>query len=204
MGDDDLPAPRRGPATLISRRSIMFAGGMLPLLLASCATVVNRNTPLPEDGTIDLMTLLEARPDTKLFVAALKRSGLVDRIKPGSGPATLFIPPDVVLEALPPERRAVLTDAAAEPAALRAAIGSMIASGQLRLESIAVRNGAINTWTQNNQLRVTGAPSPTAKVQRATLANGRTTVTGPQVGFAKPDILASNGVIHIMDGALLP
>jgi uncharacterized surface protein with fasciclin (FAS1) repeats len=182
----------------------MLAGGMLPLLLAGCETIVAPNKPLPEDGTIDLMTLLSARTDTKLFTAALKRSGLVERISIANGPATVFAPTDAAIEALPPARRAVLTDSSADQAAVRAAVGGLVASGQLRLESIAVRSGLINTWTAGEQLRVTGAPAPTAKVQRAVLANGRSTTIGPQIGFVKPDILASNGVIHVMDGALVP
>jgi uncharacterized surface protein with fasciclin (FAS1) repeats len=182
----------------------MLAGGMLPLLLAGCATVIAPSKPLPEDGTIDLMTLLSARPDTKLFTDALKRSGLVERISIANGPATVFAPSDAAIEALPAARRAVLTDNAADKTALRAAVGGLVASGQLRLESIAVRNGLVNTWTTGQQLRVTGAPAATAKVQRAVLAEGRSTASGPQVGFTRADILASNGVIHVLDGALVP
>jgi uncharacterized surface protein with fasciclin (FAS1) repeats len=182
----------------------MLAGGMLPLLLAGCASVVAPGRPLPEDGTIDLMTLLSARPDAKLFTAALKRSGLAERIAIANGPATVFVPTDAAIEALPPARRAVLTDSSAEQAAVRTAVGSLVASGQLRLESIAVRQGLINTWTPGQQLRITPGPAATAKVQRAVLANGRTSTTGPQVGFVRADILASNGVIHMLDGALLP
>jgi uncharacterized surface protein with fasciclin (FAS1) repeats len=181
----------------------MLAGGMLPLLLAGCQSIVAPNKPLPEDGTIDLMTLLSARPDTKIFTAALKRSGLVERITIANGPATVFVPTDAAIEALPAAQRAIFTDSSADQAALRAAVGGMIASGQLRLESIAVRNGLLNTWTAGQQLRVTGAPAPTAKVQRAVLANGRSTTSGSQIGFVRPDILASNGVIHVMDGALV-
>lgn len=183
----------------------MIAGGMLPLLLAGCASIIPAaNKPLPEDGTIDLMTLLNGLPNAKLFTAAFKRSGLSERVGAANGPVTLFVPTDDVLEALPPAQRAILTDTATEQAPLRAAVGGLVASGQLRLESIAVRQGHINTWTTNQQLRVTGAPAPTARIQRAVLANGRTTVSGPQVGFARADILASNGVIHLLNGALLP
>jgi uncharacterized surface protein with fasciclin (FAS1) repeats len=183
----------------------MLAGGMLPLLLAGCEAIkAPSNRPLPEDGTIDLMTLLNGLPNAKLFTAAFKRSGLSERVGVANGPVTLFVPTDEVLEALPPARRAILTDTATDREPLRAAVGGLSASGQLRLESIAVRQGHVNTWTTGQQLRITGAPSPTAKVQRAVLANGRTTVSGPQVGFVRADILASNGVIHLLDGALLP
>jgi len=184
---------------------MMLAGGALPLLLAACDTIVPRTSgPLPEDGTIDVMSLLSARPDTKIFTDALKRSGLAERITLANGPATLFVPNDTTIEALPPASRAILTDPKADQAKLREVVGSLIASGQLRLESIAVRNGQINTWAPGHQLRVTGAPAPTAKIQRAVLANGRSTVTGAVAGFARADILGNNGVIHILDTALLP
>ncbi|MBO1074346.1 fasciclin domain-containing protein [Roseomonas marmotae] len=189
---------------MISRRTIMLAGGMLPLLLAACQNLQSPGRPLPEDGTIDLMTLLSARPDTKIFTAALKRSGLDSRITPANGPATVFAPTDAAIQALPADRRSVLTDSSTDQAVLRAAVGGLVASGQLRLESIVMRNGLINTWTAGQQLRVTGAPAPTAKVQRAVLVNGRSSNVGPQVGFVRTDILASNGVIQVLDGALLP
>jgi uncharacterized surface protein with fasciclin (FAS1) repeats len=182
----------------------MLAGAALPLLLAGCETVLAPSRPLPEDGTIDILSLLNARPDTKIFADALKRSGLAERINIANGPATLFVPNDTTIDALPPASRALLTDPKTDRAKLQEAVGSLIASGQLRLESIAVRNGQINTWAAGHQLRVTGAPAPTAKIQRAVLANGRTTATGPVAGFARADILGSNGVIHILDTALLP
>ncbi len=191
-----VPSPRL-PSQGLSRRDALRFGAILPAALAAaCTTPPTPRGPLPEDGTIDALTLLGDRPGTGLFIAAMKRAGMDTQIDGRNGIFTLFVPTDAAIEALPPAQKAILTGT--DVPRLQAALKAMIARNSLTLDGIAARSGPINTLA-GTQLRVTGRAAAQATVQRVA-ANG--TTMGPAVTFARADVRASNAVIHIVNGVL--
>jgi uncharacterized surface protein with fasciclin (FAS1) repeats len=119
------------------------------------------------------------------LAAALQAAGLVDALK-GEGPFTVFAPTDAAFAALPegtvenllkPENKDTLV----------AVLTYHVVSGKIMSSDI------------------TGAVSP-ATLQGATIdvvpAGGGVTVNGANVVAA--DVVASNGVIHVIDAVILP
>jgi hypothetical protein len=183
---------------VISRRHLLSAGaagGLLLPLLAGCAA---QRQPLTPDGRYPIMDLLEDSGQHARLVAALNRSGVAETLK-GPGPFTIFAPTDAALarvpqfEQMPPERQA-------------AALRSIVARGRLRRGDIAARDGVI-LMIDGSRVRV--APGA-AQVFRFASADGRPVAQGsgapgigPMATISRPDLLASNGVIHVVDMVLL-
>ena len=184
----------------ISRRLALGAGGLA--LLAACQTPPR---PQPEDGSIDLMTLLRDKPEHRRFVNALTLSGEASRIGRQNGAVTLFVPTNEALNGLPPDLLALLDNPPANPtpeqrARAAALVRANAAFGLLRLADIEPRRGQVVTWDRGRvQVRQTGPRTATVVREGAPAQSGR-----PPVAITRADVLASDGVLHVTSAPIMP
>lgn len=121
----------------------------------------------------------------KTLAAALSAAGLVETLK-GEGPFTVFAPTDAAFAALPPGT----VDALLEPAnrdQLVAILTYHVVPGRVPSERVVAMTQA--TTVQGDTVAIS-VDDGTVKVDRATVV--------------KADVMASNGVIHVIDAVLMP
>ena len=117
----------------------------------------------------------------KTLATALQAAGLVDTLK-GKGPFTVFAPTDAAFAKVP---KATLDALLADKAKLTAVLTYHVVSGKVMAAD--VKSGTVKT-IQGQDLNL------------GTM--GGVTVNGATVTAA--DIVADNGVIHVIDTVLLP
>jgi uncharacterized surface protein with fasciclin (FAS1) repeats len=115
------------------------------------------------------------------LATALKAAGLVDTLK-GPGPFTVFAPTDEAFAKIP---KAQLDALLADKAKLTAVLTYHVVPGAVK--SGDIKPGKLKT-VQGGELTVT--------------TGGGVAVDGAKVSGA--DIMASNGVIHVIDSVVLP
>src|SRR3954463_4703397 len=133
----------------------------------------------------DIVDTAVAAGSFKTLAAALKAAGLVDTLK-GEGPFTGFAPTDEAFAKLPagtgenllkPENKAKLTAILT----YHVVPGNVMAADVMKLKTAkTVQGGSVKIAAANGKVMIDKA-----------------TVT-------KPDIAASNGVIHVIDTVLMP
>ena len=127
---------------------------------------------------------IEAGSFTTL-VAAVKAAGLAETLQ-GTGPFTVFAPTDAAFAKLP----AGTVDALlADKEKLTSILTYHVVSGKVLAGDIVKTNGATPTTVNGLPLDIV-------------VRDGKVFVNGAQVVTA--DIVASNGVIHVIDSVLLP
>ncbi len=183
---------------MISRRHLLSAGGAAGLLLPLLAGCAAQRQPLTTDGRYPIMDLLEDSGQHTRLVAALNRSGVAEMLQ-GPGPYTIFAPTDAALAAVP-------QFAQTTPEQQAAALRGLIAYYRLSRADIAARDGVIR-MIDGSRVRV--APGG-AQVFRFASADGRPMPQGsgaqgigPMATISRPDLRASNGMIHFVDTVLL-
>jgi len=119
------------------------------------------------------------------LVAAVKAAGLVETLS-GPGPFTVFAPTDAAFAKLPEGTVAALI---ADKGALTAILTYHVLSGRVVASDIIRSNGAMPTTVNGEKLDIE-------------VRNGKVFVNQAQVTTA--DVAASNGVIHVIDGVLMP
>jgi uncharacterized surface protein with fasciclin (FAS1) repeats len=119
------------------------------------------------------------------LVAAVKAAGLVETLS-GTGPFTVFAPTDAAFAKLP---AGTVEGLLADKAKLTSILTFHVVAGKVMAADIVKANGATPTT-------VNGAPLDIV------VRDGKVYVNGTQVITA--DIVASNGVIHVIDAVLLP
>ena len=117
----------------------------------------------------------------KTLATALQAAGLVDTLK-GPGPFTVFAPTDEAFAKIP---KAQLDALLADKAKLTAVLTYHVVPGTVMSKD--VKSGKVKT-VQGGELTVT--------------TSGGVAVDGANVTAA--DIVASNGVIHVIDSVLMP
>ena len=135
--------------------------------------------------------------DHTTLVAAVKAAGLVDTLK-GAGPFTVFAPTNAAFDALPagtvdtllkPENKATLTAVLTYhvvPGRLTAAdIAAQAKANGGKAVLTTVQGAKLTVWQKDGAFYITDAKGGVAKI-------------GPAY------VMQSNGVIHVVDGVLLP
>jgi uncharacterized surface protein with fasciclin (FAS1) repeats len=136
-------------------------------------------------ATKDIVDTAVAAGSFKTLAAALTAAGLVDTLK-GDGPFTVFAPTDEAFAKLPagtvesllkPENKAKLVDI----------LTYHVVSGDVRAEAA---------------VKLTSAKALNGKTLKLEVKDGVLHLNESKVTAA--DVVASNGVIHVIDAVLLP
>lgn len=139
-------------------------------------------TPTPDSMTVERVLRTDDRFST--LVAGLDSTGL-DSILTGSGPYTLFAPPDSAFSALPAGTVPLLMTE--EVSRLRAVLAHHVVEG--RVEMTALSDSAVFPTLNGDSLRLYAGDSSRA-VEGATVVDG--------------DVEVANGLIHVVDRVLRP
>lgn len=160
---------------------------MRRVVLAASAAVMLSATPAiaGESSSKDIVDTAVAAGEFKTLATALKAAGLVDTLK-GKGPFTVFAPTDAAFAKLPagtvenllkPENKDKLTSILTYhvvPGAAKAAEVTTMSTAE------TVNGKSVAIRTQSGKVMVDGA------------------------NVVKADIVASNGVIHVIDSVIMP
>ena len=129
----------------------------------------------------DIVDTAVAAGDFKTLTAALQQAGLVDALK-GKGPFTVFAPTDAAFAKVPKKDLDALL---ADKSKLAAVLTYHVVPGNVMAKD--VQAGKVKT-VQGSDLTVS--------------TSGGVKVDGANV--TKADIVADNGVIHVIDSVVLP
>ncbi len=148
-------------------------------------TVTTQETTPPVEVAKDIVDIAAGSADHSTLVAAVKAAGLVETLK-GAGPFTVFAPTNAAFNALPagtvdnllkPENKADLTNV----------LTYHVVAGTLKAADLT--NGQKLKTVQGTDLTVS-------------IKDGKVMINGANVTAAA--LMASNGVIHVLDAVLLP
>lgn len=151
----------------------------LVFLIASPALVA---TPPAPNAKADIVDTAVAAGSFKTLVAALNAAGLTETLK-GKGPFTVFAPTDAAFAKLPEGTvEALLKDIPKLTAILTYHVvpGQVTAKEVVKLSSVRTVQGQPLTLSTSSGVKVDGA------------------------SVVKADVMASNGVIHVIDTVVLP
>ena len=164
---------------LASTLTAVVVAAVAPAVLAQGM----QNTASHSTATrVDIVDTAVGAGQFNTLAKALAAAGLVDTLK-GPGPFTVFAPTDAAFAKIPADKlNALLADKAALTKVLTYHVvpGKVVASD--------VRTGQVKT-VEGQSLNVT-ASSGGVKVNNANVI--------------KTDVMASNGVIHVIDSVVLP
>jgi uncharacterized surface protein with fasciclin (FAS1) repeats len=136
-----------------------------------------------------IVDIAASNPDFSTLVTAVKAAGLAGTLS-GPGPFTVFAPTDAAFEKLPPGTLDTLLQPANKEQLSNVLTYHVVPATVMAAD---VEPGPVTT--------VNGATfTVSADAGKVALTDAR----GGAVNVVKTDIVASNGVIHVIDGVLLP
>ena len=130
----------------------------------------------------DIVDTAKSAGSFNTLVKAVQAAGLVDTLK-GPGPFTVFAPTDEAFAKVPKEKLDALLK---DKAALTKVLTYHVVPG--KVVAASVKPGAVKT-VQGSSLNVA-------------VAGGAVTVDNAKV--VKTDVMADNGVIHVIDTVVMP
>lgn len=152
---------------------------------SSDTTAKSKSSTTMSTKSETIVDIAAGNADFSTLVGALKSAGLVDTLS-GKGPFTVFAPTNEAFAKLPAGTLASLT-----PEQLKSILTYHVVAGEVLAKD--VKPGKVKT--------VNGTEF-TINVN-----NGKVTITdakGNTVNVVKTDITGDNGVIHVIDGVLMP
>jgi len=157
----------------------------MQLMKAAAAGLAALVLIMPVAKAADIVDTAVKAGDFKTLVAAVKAAGLADTLK-GKGPFTVFAPTDEAFTKLPLGTVADLLKPA-NKAKLVAILTYHVVPGRVTAEDVAGKTVSAKT--------VEGQPLKIDAMNGVMVDNAR---------VIKPDVMASNGVIHVIDSVLIP
>jgi uncharacterized surface protein with fasciclin (FAS1) repeats len=137
--------------------------------------------PVPSNDIVDTVV---ATGRFMTLARALQAAGLVETLK-GPGPFTVFAPNDQAFAKLPPGKLDALLK---DPEGLKKILLRHVVSGTITSKDIAAQKSVKTEAGANISVHVT---------ESGAIVVGRAKVI-------QPDVLASNGVVHVIDAVLIP
>jgi uncharacterized surface protein with fasciclin (FAS1) repeats len=163
----------------------------IPSLAAALAAALIAVAPLPAAAqsakapapTTDIVQTAVAAGSFTTLARLLETAGLVQTLK-GPGPFTVFAPTDAAFAKLP-----------------KATVDALVAD-TARLKQVLTYHVVPGRVTASQVSRLTSAKTVNGQSVRIRAMNGKVMVDDATV--AKADVMATNGVIHVIDSVILP
>jgi uncharacterized surface protein with fasciclin (FAS1) repeats len=152
--------------------------------MAPAQSMAASEAPMASTGLKDIVDTATAAGSFKTLLTAATTAGLVDTLK-GLGPFTVFAPTDDAFKKLP---AGTLDGLLKDPEALKKILLYHVVSGKV---------------TSDQVVKLTSADTIAGPAIKITVKDG-SVYLNDTVKVVTTDIEASNGVIHVIDGVLLP
>jgi uncharacterized surface protein with fasciclin (FAS1) repeats len=153
-------------------------------------TSMSDTTTMADEG--DIVDTAVAAGSFSTVVTAVQAAGLEETLR-GEGPFTVFAPIDDAFAALP---AGTLDQLLADPSGDLAGILTYhVVEGEVMAEDVAGLDGQEVTTVNGATFTVNVGDDGSVTL---------TDAAGNEVGVVQTDVDASNGVIHVIDGVLLP
>jgi uncharacterized surface protein with fasciclin (FAS1) repeats len=157
--------------------------GIASLALAAAGPATAGARPARAAGTKNIVQTAVAAGQFTTLTALLKKAGLAKTLA-GKGRFTVFAPTDAAFGKVP---KATLKALGSDPAKLRSVLLYHVVKGRLRAARVVKHRSLKTLEGQRVRVRVRG---------------GKVFVNRARV--VTPDVLASNGVIHVINRVLIP
>ena len=164
---------------MIARRALIAAA--LAGILSACANMSQADKSAPAAKS-DIVDTAVAAGSFKTLVTAVQAAGLVDTLK-SPGPFTVFAPTDEAFAKLPP---GTVESLLKDKAALTKVLTYHVVPGAVMAKDVPTAN------------------VKTVQGQTVALKKDGSGVTVNNAKVVSADIVATNGVIHVIDTVILP
>jgi uncharacterized surface protein with fasciclin (FAS1) repeats len=172
------------------KRSVVLALTAISLVVSACSSAASP-TPMPATPAasptpklVDIVATADGAGTFKTLLTAATKAGLVETLQ-GPGPFTVFAPTDAAFAALP---AGTLDKLLADPAQLKKVLLYHVVSGSVKAADVVM---------------LTSAKSVEGSAIAISVKDGKVYLNGTAQVTAT-DIMASNGVIHVIDKVILP
>jgi transforming growth factor-beta-induced protein len=140
------------------------------------------NVLLPTSATSNIVDIAAGNPDFSTLVAAVQAAGLVDALS-SDGPLTVFAPTNAAFEALP-------------EGTVEALLADIPTLTEILTYHVVPGNAHSSTLAAGSVETLNGAPVEISTTDGGVMVNDANVVAA--------DVLASNGIIHVLDKVILP
>jgi uncharacterized surface protein with fasciclin (FAS1) repeats len=154
--------------------------------LVALALTVPAATAAPSESAASKKTIAALAGDTpqlSTLLSLVKKAGLADELS-GSTKLTVFAPTNAAFKKVP---KATLASLAKNPAALKRVLLYHVVAGKVTAAKVVTLRSAKTLAGPSVKIRVTGQ---TVRINSAKVTTA--------------DVLASNGVVHLIDTVLIP
>lgn len=152
---------------------------------SGAAATTQQQAPSTQQGAQDIVSLAQGTPTLSTLVTAVSTADLVKTLQ-GAGPFTVFAPTDAAFKKLGTDQVQALLEPAQRDQ-LKKILTYHVVPGALTVAEL----------TDGQKLKTVAGETLVVKVDGDKVTVGGATVV-------KPDIEASNGIVHVIDGVLTP